>query len=843
VVPALADVEKARKDKKKPEEMPKNSLMILDLATGTNRTIERIQTYNLPEEGSTWISYRTEPLPAAGRPANAPARAEGGQEPPAEPKPEKRRGHAVGRELTLMELATGREIKLSDVSDFAWNEAGTAITYATSTKDGAGDGIYVLEPSTGKATTITEGMAMYKSLVLHKKGMVAYQSDARTYKEKVPSWDIYLWRPGQQPRMAVKADHDAFGDWEVTDRVGVRFSEEGERLLFSTREKPAEPAAPAEEVPADEKVTVDIWHWADPLIQPMQLLRANGVRNKSYAAMFDIASGRALQLETLEHPNVNIANEGDGDIAIASNSDTYGPLVSYDGTYTDYWIVDLRNNRRAQLKQQSRDGVQVSPTGKWLTWWDSEKQAWYARPARLEGTAVEISKGAQFPFFDEEHDSPSLAGSYGTMGWNAAEDRLYVYDNYDVWALDPTGRREPVRLTRGRESNLRYRPVRVEREERFWDFSKPIIFSALNDRTKATGYFERQPDGAMRELIYGDYRYSYNQKAENADVVIMTRQRFDEYPDLWTTNLKFENPKKRTDVNPQMSEYLWGTAELVEWTSDDGAPLQGVLYKPENYDPTKKFPMLVYFYERLSQNLHTFYSPSAGSSSINIPFYVSRGYVVFTPDIPYEVGYPGESAESAVVPGVLSLINKGIADPKRIGIQGHSWGGYQVCHLVTRTNLFAAAEAGAPVANMISAYGGIRWGSGMSRQFQYEKTQSRIGGTIWDKPLQFIENSPVFWADRVNTPLLLLHNDKDGAVPWYQGIEMYMALRRLNKPVWLFNYNEEDHGLGRMANRKDWAIRMQQFFDHYLMDTPAPPWLKEGVPAVKKGQDLGLGGG
>jgi dipeptidyl aminopeptidase/acylaminoacyl peptidase len=218
---------------------------------------------------------------------------------------------------------------------------------------------------------------------------------------------------------------------------------------------------------------------------------------------------------------------------------------------------------------------------------------------------------------------------------------------------------------------------------------------------------------------------------------------------------------------------------------------------------------------------------------------------VFTPDIPYEIGYPGESAESAIVPGVLSLIEKGIANPKKIGIQGHSWGGYQVCHLVTRTNLFACAEAGAPVANMFSAYGGIRWGSGMSRQFQYEKTQSRIGGTIWDKPLQFIENSPVFWADKVKTPLLMLHNDQDGSVPWYQVIEMYMALRRLNKPVWLINYNGEDHGLGRLPNKKDWAVRLQQFFDHYLMDAPAPKWMTEGVPAVKKGEEFGLetGGG
>ena len=843
VVPAEADVEKARKEKKKPEEMPKNSLVIVDLSGGATRTIERLQSYALAEEGSSWITLRTEPLPA--KPATPTPKPEGEQKPetPPETKPQKRKGHTVGRELTLLELATGREIKISDVSDFAWQKDGSALIYAISTKEGAGDGVYRLEPTSSKTATITEGMAFYKSVVVHEKGAVAYQSDARTYTEKVPSWDIYLWKPGQATKMVVKADHDVFGEWEVTDRVGVRFSEKGERLLFSTREKPAPEEPAKEEIPAEEKVSVDIWHWEDPLIQPMQLLRATGARNKSYQAMLDVSSGRILQLETVDVPTVAIADQGDGDIAIGTNSEPYGPMVSYDETYSDYSLIDLRNGRKTMLKQQSSDGVQTSPTGKWLTWWDSEKQAWFARPGRLEANTVEASKGVEFPLFNELHDSPSLAGSYGTMGWNAAEDRLLVYDSYDVWALDPTGRREPARLTRGRESNLRLRATRTNPDDRTWDFSKPILFSATNMKTMGTGFYDRLPDGTLRELIYADYDFNYLTKAEEADVVLITRQRFNEFPDVWTTNLKFENPRKRSDVNPQQRDFLWGTAELTEWTSDDGDVLQGVLYKPENYDPSKKYPMIVYFYERLSQQLHSFSGPGPGSSSVSIPFYVSRGYVVFTPDIPYEVGYPGESAESAIIPGVLSLINKGVADPKKIGIQGHSWGGYQVCHLVTRTNLFAAAEAGAPVANMISAYGGIRWGSGMSRQFQYEKTQSRIGGTIWDKPLQFIENSPVFWADRVNTPLLMLHNDKDGAVPWYQGIEMYMALRRLNKPVWLFNYNNEDHGLGRMPNKKDWAIRMQQFFDHYLMGAPAPPWLKEGVPATKKGEDSGLGDG
>jgi len=251
--------------------------------------------------------------------------------------------------------------------------------------------------------------------------------------------------------------------------------------------------------------------------------------------------------------------------------------------------------------------------------------------------------------------------------------------------------------------------------------------------------------------------------------------------------------------------------------------------------------MLIYFYERNSQNINQYIPPSPSRSVINIPYFISNGYLVFVPDITYTVGYPGQSAFDAVVSGALAMISKGYVNKDKIGIQGQSWGGYQVAYLVTRTNIFAAAGAGAPVANMISAYGGIRWGTGMSRMFQYEKTQSRIGGTLWEKPLHFIENSPIFYIDKVTTPILITHNDQDDAVPWYQGIEFFTALRRLNKPAWFINYNNDAHNLNdhSWGNRIDLSIRLGQFFDHYLKDKPMPKWMKEGIPAIKKGKEYG----
>ncbi|MBK7939992.1 MAG: S9 family peptidase [Lewinellaceae bacterium] len=348
----------------------------------------------------------------------------------------------------------------------------------------------------------------------------------------------------------------------------------------------------------------------------------------------------------------------------------------------------------------------------------------------------------------------------------------------------------------------------------------------------------------------GGYVYSKQPvKAKNANNLVFTRENFKTFPDLlWG---RVPNAEKEaadyvaiSNANPQQSEYRWGDVDLVQWTSLSGEKLSGLLVKPENFDPAKQYPMVVNFYEKLSDGLYQHRAPDFHRSQINWTFFASRGYLVFAPDIPYRTGYPGESAYDAIVSGVTALISKGFVDPKRVGLQGHSWGGYQAAYIVTRTNMFTCAEAGAPVANMTSAYGGIRWESGLSRAFQYEHQQSRIGGTLWDYPMRYLENSPLFSLPKVQTPLLILHNDKDGAVPWYQGIELFSGLRRLGKPAWLLNYNDEPHWPVKLQNRIDFQTRMQQFFDHYLLGAPQPQWMGRGVPPMEKGilQGLEVGG-
>lgn len=835
-VPPEKEVKQAQKEKRKPKDMPRNTLSILDLSTGDLKTIESVQSFSLPDRDTGWLFYQPYFFAEEGTQAeSAPPKEEGAQQPGT---PQHRKSQRPGTDRVLLNLSTGEEIRIPFVTNAAWFDDGKRLAYTVSHEEPSADGVYVFNVETRETTAIIKGIGDYRGLTVHSKsGHILFTSDHEDYPSEKPTRSVYLYSNGRLEKLDLNKGIAEEG-FVYAERAQLRFSESGNRLFFGA--EPQKESEEKKEEPSDEeKVVVDIWHYKDPLLQPMQLLRANQERNRTYLAVYDVRTRRAHLLESPDLPRVTTGT-GDGDWALGFSDIPYRQLISWDQTYNDVYLVNLNTGEATLVIQKLADMPSLSPSGRWLLWYDEREGHWRAMDT-IERTPINLTAEISVPFSNELHDYPALPSSYGTAGWTKDEEWILLYDRYDIWAVDPNGRREPFNITRafGRTWDINLRIINLDREARTVDLDQPLLLSAFSERTKQSGFY-RFEHGFLRKLIMEDKRYGPPQKAKDADVLLLTREDFQEFPNLWVTDTDLQRLTRISDANPQQAEYLWGTEELVTWLSNDGVPLQGVLLKPENFDSTQKYPMIVYFYERLSDNLHRHYVPSPGSSSINPTFYVSRGYVIFMPDIPYKVGYPGESAMSAILPGVQSIVRRGFVDPKRIGLQGHSWGGYQVTYLVTRTNLFACAEAGAPVANMFSAYGGIRWGSGMSRMFQYEKTQSRIGGTIWEMPLRFIENSPIFWLDKVETPLLILHNDQDGAVPWYQGIELFTALRRLGKPAWMFNYNGEDHGLNKRVNRVDWTIRMQQFFDHFLKGDPAPVWLAEGIPATKKGEDLGL---
>ena len=847
IKPPKEAVRQAKREEKKPDEMPKDSLGVLDLSTGAVTRIGRVKSFKLPEEAGGFLAYHLEKPLAEDDTAKAekkPMEEEKKEEENDQKKDKKKKED--GTPLVLRTLATGAETQFEHATAYLFSKDGSRLVYTAANKDGSADGIIAVTTASGAVDTPMAGEGDYKQPAFDEAGaQLAFLSNRDDYKADQPAFSLYHWRAGTDaPTMLAAAGIAGIpGGWWIGEHGELGFSKEGTRLFFGTAPRP-EPENEDDEELDDEKVVLDVWNWKDPLLQPMQLQQLEQEKKRTYRAVVHLADRRIVQLADEAVPEVEVGREGEADVAVGNSNMPYRQHISWDWPrYFDIYSVDVRTGARRRMAEKVQWQAELSPGARYLTWWDRDELAWYAMDAG-GGEPVNLTAQIPHPLDNELHDWPYKPNPYGDAGWTENDEAFLVYDKHDIWALDPTGQAAPRNLTegRGRADNLRFRYLKLDDDEQAIAPDAPMLLSAFNYETKASGFFRDQAAGtrAPHQLVMMDRRFSNPDKAEDADALLFTREHFEEFPDLWTSSPDFDDMRRISDVNPQQADYRWGTAELFEWTSLDGIPLKGILYKPEGFDASRQYPMMVYFYEKMSDGLHTHRTPATSRSSINFSFYVSRGYLVFVPDIPYKVGYPGESALNAVVPGVTKLINMGFVEEENVGVQGHSWGGYQIAYMVTETNLFKAAEAGAPVSNMTSAYGGIRWGSGMSRMFQYEKSQSRIGGTLWEYPLRYIDNSPLFQADKIETPVLMMHNDDDGAVPWYQGIEFFVALRRLGKPVWMLNYNGEPHGLQKYHNKRDFAIRMQQFFDHYLKGAPAPMWMEQGVPAILKGKTLGL---
>ncbi|WP_419160932.1 prolyl oligopeptidase family serine peptidase [Candidatus Palauibacter sp.] len=864
VTPVQAVVDSLRLEGEQGDDIPGDSLAVVTLAeafgaedddAGVTRA-GPIESFRVPEDGGAFVAYLLSENPEEEDEEEEdaePEAEEGEEEEERSAEYEKRHEKDDGTPLVLLNPDSGSEHSFADVVTYEVADSGTGVAYVTSTEDEGGDGVHLVDPASGESMEILSGEGHYAQLAFDESGeRFAFLSNRDEWEMDQPSFALYRYAEGSLERLA---DHETSGvpdGWWVSENGDVSISEDGERVFFGTAPRP-EPE-PDEEILDDDRVNLDIWNWRDDYLQPMQLVQANRERDRSYLAVVHEGRDGLVQLGTSSVPEVERTETGAGDYVLATTDMPHRQEISWDGRYEDAYAVDVATGERRMVVGRVRGfgGASLSPAGTYAYWWDEADRDWKA--ARMEGEEPARSLTGHLPvaFFNELDDHPQGPPPYGAPVWIEDDGALLVYDRNDVWRLDPSGERAAVRLTDGRGADLRYRVQRVGEGGggNFFGFGGggegieegEVLFSVFDLGTKSAGYVRGRTDetGRLEELLMGDARYGSPAKAEDADRYVWTRQTFVEFPDVWVGDSDFGNPRKLSDANPQQAEYRWGDAELMTWMSSDRTPLDGILIKPDGFDPSQQYPLMVYFYERMSDGLHAYQPPVPNRASVRFSFYASRGYVVFVPDIPYEIGYPGESALDAVVPGVLSLIEQGFIDPDRVGVQGHSWGGYQIAYMITKTNIFAAAEAGAPVSNMTSAYGGIRWQTGMSRMFQYERTQSRIGGTLWDERDRYVHNSPLFFADKIRTPLLMLHNDEDGAVPWYQGIEMFVAMRRLALPVFMLNYNGEGHGLGRQPNQEDWAIRMQQFFDHYLVDAPAPRWMAEGVPAVVKGRDLGL---
>ena len=853
IAPLFQETREARIKKKRPEEMPKDSLCIWTLGTSNFVKYPFVTSFKTAEEGSLAVAFKSDP------PADTSNRRR--------PAPRKERGE--GTDLMLYYFATGKIDTLKHVGEYGFTKNGTQlfIVRQLNSKDTSRtlDGLYLYDlvaKSEQKLLTGPRKARFFLPASDKDEQFFAFYANTDTAKAAEKLINIYFFKKGDT-KPVLMADAHSKGlpkGWIISQNRTLAINKAGTRLFFGIAPKPLEKDTTLVDF---ETAKLDIWHYNDDYVQPVQLVRLQQDQRTSYLSYLQVQNPQngLIQLATPDYPNVQVPNEWNSEWAYASSDKPYRIESQWNtDAPVDLYLFNMADGKaKKALTAAAIGNFSVSPQGNYLVWYDKSARAWFSYEVAT-GKTHNLTDAIGVAFWNESHDSPSLPGAYGSGGWREADAAFLVYDKYDIWEVDPAGIKPPVSLTDGfgRKQQYTFRILRLDEDApggppaggaRMPRVAEPIkakemlYFNAFDHGSKFGGFYckDQSKKGAtMQRLILDGYAYQQLQRSKDGKVFTFARNNFNESPNLWMTRDLFKTQTKLSDINPQQKDYIWGTAELIHWTSTNGIPCSGIVYKPENFDPAKKYPMIIYFYETLSDGLFSYKAPAPSASTINISYFVSNGYLVFTPDIHYTVGHPGQSAMNCIMPGVDLLCKNPWVDGQNMAIQGQSWGGYQVAYMITQTNRFKAAGAGAPVSNMTSAYGGIRWGTGLVRQFQYEGTQSRIGKNLWDGFDLFVENSPLFHAQNVTTPLLIMHNDKDGAVPWYQGIEYFTALRRLGKQVWMLQYNDEDHNLVERRNRKDLSIRLAQFFDHFLKGAPAPVWIKEGVPATKKGIDWGL---
>lgn len=806
----------------KKEELPKDKLVIFNLEKTKPDTICNLQTLKVPEKWSAWIFYQL-------------------KEDSETTDDKKENGKEKVFPLFAHNLSTGEIVRVPEVSAYEISEEAPVLAFVSEGDSLFEAGVYCYNFQENKQEKILHGKGKFAQFAINKPGsQLAFLADTSNLKE--PDYSLFYWSgEGMALKIMDNSNTSLPASWEINENGKLNFSENGERLFFGTAPK----KTPKDTTILDEEIPVlDVWRWDEEILQTQQLNTKDRDQKKSYLAVIHLSDNKVVQLETEQFTDISLINKGNSDQLLAISNRLYAVQTMWEGdpVHNDFYLVDITSGIATMIKQDCRATPMTSPGGKYVYWYDATDTTWNTFELAT-GQEYQITKPNVIQVADELNDIPNPPDSYRFAGWLSDDEAFLVYDRYDLWKVDPTNSTAPVNLSMdGREKSIRYRLVQFN-EERGESINSEDAFllKGFNERTKADSYYSFELNKAEKKKIVfsGNYQLNTPLKAKDSDLIVFTKENFQTYPNLLATSLNFKNPIQLSDAAPQQNEFLWGTAELLSWHSLDGLVLEGTLHKPENFDPTKKYPMIVNFYEKSSDELLSYRMPENHRSTIDYHYYTSNGYLVFNPDIYYKEGYPGESAFNCVMPGITSLIEKGFVDAGHIGAQGHSWGGYQVAYLATRTNIFAAIESGAPVVNMFSAYGGIRWGSGMSRSFQYEHTQSRIGKSIWEAPLRYLENSPLFTLDKIQTPILIMHNDDDGAVPWYQGIEFFIGMRRLGKPSWLLNYNEADHWPLKVRDKHDFQIRMSQFFNHYLKGTPLPLWMSEGIPATQKGIQLG----
>jgi dienelactone hydrolase len=823
--PSRAEAAQLKKQRKPIQ----NKVGIVNLTSGEKIEIAKVRRFTLSGENAGWIAmHKYGPDAPAGAPPSAPP---AGGAPPKDDRPK-------GSDLILREFSTGQEINIGNVSDFAFDKKGRYLAWTIDAQDKSGNGVAIREMDSGAIRPLdTDSKAVYSRLTWTEDGdgLSALKGvDDKAYEDKLYSVLGFKGFGPSAPQKTVfnPADNVDFPvGMTVSSNRSATWTKDLSALIFGIakakkKEKPEGDGPAAGDSSADEKVDLVLWHWKDRRLQSQQQVQEGADKNYSYLAIYRPAEKKFIRLADDLMRTVTPAAEQK--YAIGRSDDQYEMMSHLDGrSFADISVINLQTGERKRALTKARWTMGSSPTGTHFVYYDDGQYYAYDMAA---GQSTNLTKSVPTSFVDTESDVNVAKPPTAFFGWSKDGKYVLLSDNWDIWQVPVTGG-PAVNLTgNGRTDQIRYRrPQILDPEQRGYDLSKPLYLDVYSEWTKKDGIGIIEPGKpGVKRVMFDEAAYGGVIKAKKADVYLYTRQTYKDPPDYYVTDASLANAKRLTNIGAGTEKFLWSSGTiLIDYVSAKGDKLQAALHLPANYEKGKQYPMMVNFYEKTSQSAYQYARPSANGFSPSV--YTSNGYAVLNPDITYKLNDPGMSAVWCMVPAVKAAIATGIVDAKHVGITGHSWGGYQTAFLVTQTDIFAAAVAGAPLTDMISMYGLIYKNSGVTNGEIFEASQGRFTTGPWDNWDAYTRNSPVANAKNVKTPLIILHNDKDGAVDFTQGVEYYNTLRRLQKPVVLLEYLGENHGLAKRANQKDYTVRMKEFFDHYLMGKPMPQWYAEGV--------------
>ncbi len=844
VAPTKAEAERARTARRPAE----SKVALVNLQTGKAREFANIARFAFAGDHPRWVALYVRPSETGG---GTPAR-------------------VSSSNLLLYDLADGTIVNIGNVGEFGFDHDGRYLAYTIATADRVGDGVQLRDLTTDAVRVLDNASAVYRSLAWADSGLalaglrLTPDSAARDTAVAVVAFNDFANGVPARHVLDLATRPDRPAGMAVSPDRGPTWSKDRRTVYFGMRPAPVapprgpergndlqsliKPQAPgmggAQNQPttganSDEDLpSLILWHWKDPRLQSQQIVQEAADKRFSYLAEYRIGSDRVIRLADDSVRQVSIAPHDA--FAYALNDAPYQHEESIHGrAFRDLYTIDLRTGVRSERVKHVITRAFPSADGTRLMYWGMDAN-WHVLDMAT-GAERNITQGLPVTFRNVEDDHNNLVQPpEPVIGWSTDGAWVLLSDGWDIWKVPATGTGAAVNLTRdGRREQIRYRRrVFVDRDEDGIDLSKPLYVQTYGEWTKKAGLsrVDATTGGATR-LMWDDAAFGFL-KARDADVVLYSRGTFNDYPDLYLAKPDFSGGTRLTDADPQQKEFAWSSGQrLINYTSARGDRLQGALILPADYRPGKKYPLLVEIYEKRSPELHNYVVPS-DTRAPDLSVYASRGYAVLLPDIVYRVNDPGMSAVWCLVPAVQAAIATGIVDPKRIGLHGHSWGGYQTAFMVTQTHIFAAAVAGAPLTDMVSMYGSVYWNAGIGDAQIFESSQGRFRGSFLDNWQAYYRNSPAFHTNNVTTPLIILADDKDGAVDFNQGITWFNDLRNAGKDVILLTYVGENHGLAKPVNQRDYAMRMQQFYDHYLKGTPAPDWMVNGIPRLKMEGEL-----